>query len=101
MELRGEVESQRWWAWPRWLFRVLAGAEELPGLVSVSVGMFLSGAGARPRAGEASASERRKWVEVGVGARPEFALKPHQGHFCHHSWVSLNPVLACPERNWS
>ncbi|EDL18913.1 RIKEN cDNA 2610021K21, isoform CRA_c [Mus musculus] len=26
--------------------------------------MFLSEAGARPRAGEASASERRKWVKV-------------------------------------
>ena len=64
MELRGEVESQRWWARPQWLVCVLAAAEETPGLVSVSVAMFLSEAGARPRAGEASASERRKWVKV-------------------------------------
>lgn len=84
--MRGEVESQRWWARPQWLVCVLAAAEETPGLVSVSVAMFLSEAGARPRAGEASASERRKWVKVGVGARPEFRLKPDQGHFCHPSW---------------
>ncbi|XP_029424494.1 EF-hand calcium-binding domain-containing protein 11 isoform X7 [Nannospalax galili] len=34
--------------------------------------MFLSLAGARPRASEVSASERRKWVEVGVGAPLDF-----------------------------
>lgn len=42
--------------------------------VSVSVAMFPSEAGARPRACEASASERRKWVEVGAGTRPEFGF---------------------------
>lgn len=42
--------------------------------VSVSVAMFPSEAGARPRTCEASASERRKWVEVGAGTRPEFGF---------------------------
>lgn len=79
MELRGEVESQWWWAWPRWAVRAPSGEVELPGLVwavlvSLSVAMFPSEAGARPRTCEATASERRKWVEVGVGARPEFGL---------------------------
>lgn len=99
MELRGEVESQRWWAWPQWLFSL--ERRSFSGLVLVSVRMFLSEAGARPRAGEISASERRKWVEVGVGARPEFGLKRDQGYFCHPSCVSQNQVLVNPGKNCS
>lgn len=79
MELSGQVESQRRWAWPRRAVGALPGEVVLRCVALGAVGvllvaMFPSVAGTRPRACEASASERRKWVEVGVGALPEFGL---------------------------
>lgn len=90
MELRGQVESSP----PAGVAGVAAAVLAVhrrsrgaaPGaagleLAWLAVAMFLSEAGARPRACEASAAERRKWVEVGVGARPEVGPQHDQGHF--------------------
>lgn len=53
---------------------LVAWAVSVPVSASVLVAMFPSEAGARPRTCETSASERRKWVEVGAGTRPELGF---------------------------
>ena len=65
----------------------------------MTVVMFFSQAGARPRMWEASPSEHKKWVEVGVRrAVSDFNLT-RDFHF-RHPLLALTQ-LCCTDKGWT
>ena len=63
--------------------------------------MFLSQAGAQPRMWEASPSEHKKWVEVGVQRAESRTLTgPWGSHFHHPAWPYLGRVAQIRTVSW-
>lgn len=105
MELRGKVEAQRRWAWPRCEVSVPSGEVEVPGCLG-GVGVRIRVNGDVPVRGRRQAagmrSQRLGTQEMG-GSRcrnePRARIQLDQGHFCHYSWASLSEVLIGLEKN--